>query len=85
MLYFLEYDLRKQRDYQPLWDELRRFGATRVLESLWCFDRVNTSPAGLRDYFRRFIDQDDGLIVMEVGTAWAGVRLHENPPNAVTA
>ncbi len=69
-LYFLSYDLRKQRNYQPLYDELAKFNAKRVLESLWCFKRFNTTAAALRDHFRQFIDQDDGLVVAEV-TDWA--------------
>lgn len=69
-LFFLEYDLRKRRDYQPLYDELDRFEAVRVLESLWCFKRVNTTSAGLRDHFKQYIDGDDGLSVAEV-TDWA--------------
>lgn len=69
-LYFLSYDLRKQRNYQPLYDELASFTAVRVLESCWCFNRVNTSAAGLRDYFTQFVDSDDGLCVSEV-TDWA--------------
>ena len=69
-LYFLDYDLRKTRNYQPLYDELANFQAVRVLESSWCFNRFNTSAAGLRDHFKQFIDSDDGLSVVEV-TDWA--------------
>jgi hypothetical protein len=69
-LYFLEYDLRKQRDYQKLYDELARFKAVRILESLWCFKRVNTTAKGLRDHFKQFIDADDALCVSEV-SSWA--------------
>ena len=70
-LYFLSYDLRKpRRNYQPLYDELSDFEAVRVLESLWCFNRVNTSASGLRNYFKQFIDSDDGLCVTEVSD-WA--------------
>ncbi|MDP1676973.1 MAG: hypothetical protein Q8L88_08905 [Bacteroidota bacterium] len=72
-LYFLEYDLRKQRDYQKLYDEMKKFNAVRILESLWCFNRVNTDSKSLRDYFRQFIDSDDGLIVSEVND-WATVN-----------
>jgi hypothetical protein len=69
-LYFLDYDLRKQRDYQKLYGALEKFRAVRILESLWCFNRVSTSPVDLRDYFRQFIDSDDGLCVSEV-VGWA--------------
>jgi len=77
-LYFLEYDLRKQRNYKPLYDELARFKAVRILESLWCFNRYETSSAGLRDHFKDFIDNDDGLIVSEV-TDWAGRSVQGSP------
>lgn len=69
-LYFLNYDLRNQRDYQKLYDELDRFNAVRILESQWCFNRINTSAKGLRDYFKSFVDSDDGISVSEVNK-WA--------------
>jgi CRISPR associated protein Cas2 len=69
-LYFISYDLRKNRDYQKLYDALKAFKAVRILESQWCFNRINTSAAGLRDHFKQFIDSDDGLSVAEV-TDWA--------------
>jgi len=50
-LYFLDYDLRKKRDYQKLYDELAKFQAVHILESLWCFNRANTNAEGLRNYF----------------------------------
>lgn len=80
-LYMLEYDLRKARDYQPLYDELARFNARRVLYSLWAFERINTNPENLRNHFHRFIDPDDGLIVMEVAD-WASIRVLALPKKA---
>ena len=41
-LYFLSYDLVKVKDYQKLYDELSRFGAKRVLESVWCLGTRGT-------------------------------------------
>lgn len=77
-LYFLDYDLRKKRDYQTLYDELTKFNAVRILESSWCFKRANTSCKGLRDYFKQFIDADDGLCVAEV-TDWATYKTLGTP------
>lgn len=77
-LYFLEYDLRKDRDYQRLYDELEKFHAIRILQSLWCFNRTGTDCAKLRDYFLDLIDSDDGLIVSEVNT-WASINTLANP------
>lgn len=85
-LFFLEYDLRKEPNaggYQALYDELARFNAVRVLESCWSFSRVNTNATNLRDYFRRFIDANDGLCVTQV-TDWATYNAL-GQPQAVSA
>jgi hypothetical protein len=79
-LYFLEYDLRKQRNYQRLYEELESFGAKRILESLWCFNIFNTDTTKLRDYFKSFIDADDGLIVIEC-SSWAKFNTLATPKN----
>lgn len=79
-LFFLDYDLRKARNYQELYDQLKDFDAVHVLESTWCFNRFNTSASGLRDYFMQFIDADDGLAVTEV-TDWATYRTLGTPNN----
>lgn len=82
-LFFLDYDLRKQRNYQALYDELARFNAVRMLESSWCFNRINTNAGNLRDHFKKFIDTDDGLVVSEV-TNWATYGALKSP-NALAA
>ncbi|KEZ77838.1 hypothetical protein C41B8_08480 [Salinisphaera hydrothermalis C41B8] len=75
-LFFLSYDLRKQKNYQSLYDELAAFNAVRVLESTWCFNRMDTNCAGLRSHFKQFIDSDDGLCLSEIAD-WA---TYGNPP-----
>lgn len=77
-LYFLSHDLRRDRDYQRLYDELASFNAVHILESQWCFNRLNTNAAVLRDYFRRFINNDEGLLVTEV-TKWSTVNTLGTP------
>lgn len=77
-LYFLSYDLRNERDYQTLYDELERFHAVRILESDWCFNRANTDTVALRDHFKKFIDKDDGLCVSEV-SSWATYNAQGTP------
>ena len=77
-LFFVGYDLRKQRDYTKLSYELKKFGAIRILQSSWCFKRAGVTSTGLRDYFKQFIDVDDGLCVSEV-TAWATSGTLSNP------
>jgi hypothetical protein len=83
-LFTIEYDLRNpHRDYETLYAELKRFSASRILQSLWSFNRVNTNAVGLRDYFRQFIDANDGLIVCQVAD-WATYNTL-GTPQAVTA
>ena len=77
-LYFLTYDLRNKKDYQSLYNELSDFNAVRILDSTWCFKRVNTSAKGLRDHFKKKIDSDDGLMVSEV-TGWASTSTDGTP------
>lgn len=77
-LYFLNYDLRKKRDYDTLYDELKEFKAVRILESLWCFRRIKTSASRLIDHFKKFIDSDDGLSVSGV-TDWSTLRALNTP------
>lgn len=77
-LFFLDYDLRKVRDYKPLYAELASFNAKRLLKSSWCFNRFNTTAEGLRNHFAKFIDGDDGIWVAEV-TDWATRRTEATP------
>lgn len=77
-LFFLTYDLRKSRNYQSLYDKLSEFGAVRILESTWCFNRLNIDAPGLRDYFGNYMDSDDGLVVSEV-SGWATRKTDGTP------
>lgn len=65
-LYFIDYDLRNSRDYNKLYEKLKEFNAIRVFESVWCFKRINTTVGKLRDYFKQYIDSDDGLSITEI-------------------
>lgn len=78
-LYFVSYDLRKARNYQALYGALASLGATRVLESVWCFTHPNTNCAAVRDHLAPLIDADDGLLVTDA-RAWAGRKLDGDPP-----
>ena len=77
--YFLSYDLRNNRDYQKLYDELAAFNSIQVLESLHCFKYQDSKTKELRDHFAKFIDSDDGLIVIKPAS-WAARKL-DNSPN----
>ncbi|MCH8304915.1 MAG: hypothetical protein IIB94_07260, partial [Candidatus Marinimicrobia bacterium] len=67
-----------KRDYQTLYDELDNFNAVKVLESLYYFKREKTNATGLKNHFKQFIDDDDGLIIIESKT-WSGYGLDGSP------
>lgn len=71
-LFIISYDLRKQRNYQPLYDCLNSWKATRLLESLWLADLVGPASA-IRDILRASVDADDGIAVLGLtrGFDWA--------------
>ena len=77
MRYVVSYDLGKPvQNYQELWDALDKLGAKRALQSQWCLRHNNTTAARLRDYFWRFMDSDDRLLVNSIdGVDWAGMNL----------
>ncbi|MDE2098829.1 MAG: hypothetical protein KGL39_16370 [Patescibacteria group bacterium] len=77
-LYFLDYDLNKEKDYPKLYAELSRFGAVRILDSLWCFNHSETTAIDMRDHFGKFLDADDGLCVSEI-KSWATRKTQHNP------
>lgn len=76
--YFISYDLRNGRDYQPLFDELAKFKAIQVLESVWCLIYQDEKTKDFRDHFKNFIGKDDGLIIIK-SAFWASERVNNNP------
>ncbi len=79
-LYFVSYDLRKQRDYQKLFDALQSLNAKRFLESDWCLLHGNTTCEAIRNYLTPFIDSDDAIMAAEVSD-WASLRTLVTPKN----
>jgi hypothetical protein len=70
--FLISYDLRKQRNYQPLWEKLDEWGAVRLLESLWVVAK-SANAAKIRDEVRIETDSDDAVVVLELktGSDWA--------------
>lgn len=64
-VYFLSYDLSVKGDYQKLYDELNKFKAVQVLEYVYAIRFEEKKSKDLRDYFKKFIDSGDGLLVIE--------------------
>lgn len=66
-IFFVDYDLRKEKDYKTLIDELARLGGIRVLKSSWSLKLPDTNTCAIvRDHLKQFMDKDDGIIVSEV-------------------
>ena len=71
-LYVVSYDLRHVKTYEDLIARLQECGFVNPLNSLW----LGSSPANalaVRNDFRTFMDNDDGLVVIEIkpGSDWA--------------
>lgn len=77
-LFFISYDLRNEKNYQKITNELKRLNAVRILESCWCFKQTNMTSKDLKDYFKQFLDNDDGIIVSQI-TGWASYNALETP------
>ncbi|MGY1488199.1 hypothetical protein ACW4YW_02195 [Methylobacillus pratensis] len=78
-VYFLSYDLRRnKRDYQKLYDELKKYKAVQVLESVYAFKYEEKKSTELSNHFKSFIDSDDGLLVIEEKD-WSGIKIKNSP------
>jgi len=65
-IYIINYDLRKQRDYDSLYQAIRSYqDYTHVLDSMWIIV-TSSSSLLIRDHLAKNMDKDDGLIVAQV-------------------
>lgn len=74
-LYQIAYDLRKQRNYQALYDRINAYSTCcRPLESTWII-ATSQSAAQVRDHLKAVMDADDGLLVTRLrgDAAWYGI------------
>ena len=89
--FLLAYDLVNEsgsHDYQPLWDELKKWGGQKTQYSLWLVADNSTAKA-VHDHFKGFLDKDDRLWVAELvrnnyySNAISGTNkwIAENPPD----
>jgi hypothetical protein len=74
-LFIISYDLRRQRNYQPLYDCLNNWKAARLLESFWLAELVGPADT-VRDILTGLIDDDDAVAVIELKAPfnWATMR-----------
>jgi hypothetical protein len=60
------YDLRQPgRNYQPMYDYLKRFSHCHGLESVWLLDTTVT-PEQVRDALKGIVDSNDALFVVRL-------------------
>lgn len=74
-VYQISYDLRKQRNYDALYERIKRYEDWRhILESNWVVV-TNQSATQIRDNLKAVMDQDDGLFVtrLQGEAAWYGL------------
>jgi len=78
-LYQINYDLRKKRDYQSLYERIKAYGTwCRPLESTWIVATTQTA-AQVRDNLKTVMDADDGLLVTRLkgDAAWYGLATEQ--------
>lgn len=74
-VYQIGYDLRKQRNYDALYERIKRYGDwCHALESSWVIV-TNQSASDIRDNLLQVLDRDDGLLVtrLQGEAAWYGL------------
>lgn len=75
-VYQINYDLRKQRNYQPLYERIKAYPKwCRPLESCWVISS-NQTPSQVRDHLMSVMDNNDGLLVTKLNgeAAWFGIE-----------
>lgn len=67
MAYFaVEYQLNNQKDYQPLWDEMKRLNAHKPMRSVYLLDVDLDTAEQMKDHLRQFVDEDDMIFAVEI-------------------
>ena len=70
--YIISYDLVGNRKYPELYKAIKSYGTwARITESTWAV-LTDDSAVMIRDYLDKFIDLDDGIVVVRSGSeaAW---------------
>jgi hypothetical protein len=79
-VYQIDYDLRKQRNYAALYEQIRSYGTyCHPLESTWII-ATQQSAEQIRDKLTKTMDGDDGLLVtrLQGEAAWRNLSNDSN-------
>lgn len=72
-LYVLTYDVRStNHDYQPLWDQLNKWGAAHLQNSVWLAD-LTGKASEVRDAMKKHMHADDTACAIQIfsNSDWA--------------
>ncbi len=70
-IYLVTYDLKAPgRNYQPVYDYLKRFTCCKGLESVYLID-TDSSASQIHDALQAKIDSNDIIYVARLAGAWA--------------
>ncbi len=73
--FLVSYDLiTPGQEYPRLVEELKRLGGKKVLASQWAV-HVDKTAVELRDHIWGFMDANDRLLISDLESNWAGMRL----------
>jgi hypothetical protein len=65
-LFLVSYDLRARKDYPELWDAIAELDGFKVLDSVYLLALEDRTTANqVLEHLRTFIDDDDGMVVIE--------------------
>lgn len=79
-VYQISYDLRKQRNYDALYERIKSYGTwCHALESTWLI-ATHQQAVQIRDYLYQVMDNDDGILVtrLQGEAAWGGLDDRRN-------
>lgn len=68
-IYFVSYDLIKDKNYQKLWDEFSRLKGHRVQLSGFLVNLTTESSNEVVNHFKKFVDSDDSLFAVKTTKA----------------
>ena len=74
MKLYITYDLKPENEYPRLFAALRAMGACQPLQGGWVVD-VQFTASQMRDHLRKFIDEDDRLLILSLAGSWASIGL----------
>ncbi|KKN31112.1 hypothetical protein LCGC14_0827190 [marine sediment metagenome] len=65
-VFIVTYDLNKNKDYETLWEELKRLDGHKAALSFYFVDVDTDDPRTLINHLKNYVDADDTLIASRV-------------------